>query len=344
MKAVGLQRHLPVSDPECLVELELPAPVATGRDLLVRVRAVSVNPVDVKLRRGAIPIGAPPLVLGWDAAGVVEATGPDATLFRRGDEVFYAGALTRPGCDAELHLVDERIAGTKPKSLSFEDAAALPLTALTACEALFERMGITPRQTDANRAATLLVIGGAGGVGSIATQIAKRVAGLRVVATASRPETIAWCEKMGADATLDHHRPLVGELRRIGAPDPDYILCTQATEQHLAGMVEAIAPQGAICTIVETKGDIPFPTGILQRKSVRFSWELMFTKSMFGTKDLQAQHDVLDTVSRLVDEGTIRTTVTERAGTLSAATLRAAHAKVESGRMIGKVVLGGIGA
>jgi len=342
MRAIGLQRHLPVSDPECLVEFELPAPVATGRDLLVRVRAVSVNPVDVKMRGGRIPIAAPPLVLGWDAAGVVEATGPDATLFRPGDEVFYAGVITRPGCDAELHLVDERIVGRKPKSLSFEDAAALPLTTLTAWEALFERMGAPQRASDASRPDTLLVIGGAGGVGSIAIQIAKRVAGLRVVATASRPESIAWCRELGADATIDHTKPLRDELARIGEPDPAYILCTNSTEQHLAGMADVIAPQGAICTIVETQGDVPFPTGVLQRKSVRFSWELMFTKAMFGTKDLASQHEILDTAARLVDEGVLRSTVTERAGPLSAASLRAAHAKLESGRMIGKLVLGGI--
>lgn len=342
MRAVGLQRHLPVSDPECLLDLELPDPAATGRDLLVRVRAVSVNPVDVKMRSGRIPIGAPPLVLGWDAAGVVEAVGPDATLFRPGDEVWYAGVITRPGCDAELHLVDERIVGRKPRSLSFEDAAALPLTTLTAFEALFERMGIAPTPTDANRAATLLVIGGAGGVGSIAIQIAKRVAGLRVVATASRPESAAWCKKLGADATIDHTKPLRAELGRIGEADPAYVLCTNATEQHLPGMADVVAPQGAICTIVETQGDVPFPTGVLQRKSVRFSWELMFTKPMFGTPDVQSQHDILDAAARLVDEGVLHTTVTERAGPLSAATLRAAHAKLESGRMIGKLVLGGI--
>jgi len=342
MKAVGLQRHLPVSDPECLVELELPAPVARSRDLLVRVHAVSVNPVDVKMRGGAIPIATPPLVLGWDAAGVVEAVGPDATTFRPGDEVFYAGVLTRPGCNAELHLVDERIVGHKPRSLSFEDAAALPLTTLTAWEALFERMGVPRRAADPGRPERLLVIGGAGGVGSIGIQIAKRVAGLRVIATASRPDTVAWCRELGADVTIDHTKPLRGELEHAGEADPDYILCTNSTEQHLAAMADLIAPQGAICTIVETKGDVPFPTGVLQRKSVRFSWELMFTKAMFETRDMASQHEILDTAARLVDEGVLRSTVRERGGPLSPATLRAAHAKLESGRMIGKLVLGGI--
>jgi zinc-binding alcohol dehydrogenase family protein len=342
VRAVGLDRHLPVDDPACLLDLELPDPVVTGRDLLVRVRAVAVNPVDVKMRGGRIPIGTPPLVLGWDAAGVVEATGPQATLFRRGDEVWYAGVITRPGCDAELHLVDERIVGRKPRSLSFEEAAALPLTTLTAWEALFERMGLEPRASDANRARTLLVLGGAGGVGSIALQIAKRVAGLRVVASASRPESIAWCRELGADATIDHARPLRDELARIGSPDPDLILCLQATEQHLPGMADVIAPQGRICTIVETRGDVPFPTGVFQRKSVRFSWELMFTKPMFGTPDVQTQHVILDRAARLVEEGVLRTTLREREGPLSAASLRRAHARLESGHMIGKLVLGGI--
>ncbi len=341
MKAVGLYRYLPTSDPECFVDVEVPKPVPSGRDLLVAVKAVSVNPVDTKVRAPKDKVEQEPRILGWDAAGVVEAVGDQASLFKVGDEVYYAGVITRPGCNSEYHLVDERIVGPKPRKLSYEEAAALPLTAITGWESLFDRLGIEPEET-ANRGRTALIIGGAGGVGSITTQIAKRVAGLRVVATASREESAEWCRSMGADEIVNHNNPLRDELKSIGIDEVDYVLCFNSTEKHIQNMADVIKPQGRICAIVGTKGNQPIDMNVFQSKSVAFCWELMFTRPMFDTPDVQAQHDLLAVVARMVDEGTLRTTMTEHHGPLNAANLRAAHARIETGHMIGKAVLSGI--
>lgn len=334
MKAVALTRYLPIDNPESLLDVELPAPVATGRDLLVAVKAISVNPADYKARSPKPQVEAAPRVLGWDAAGVVAAVGPEVGLFAVGDEVYYAGSIERPGCNSELHLVDERIVGKKPKTLGFAEAAALPLTTLTAWEALFDRLGVSKIGGDAGK--SVLVIGGAGGVGSIAIQIAKRLAGLTVIATASRPESSAWVRDLGADTVIDHRRPLADELR---GREVDYILCLTEASPYFPAFADIIKPQGKICMIVRT--DAPLPLGALMRKSVTVAWELMFTRSAFGTPDMIEQHRHLNAAAELVDRGVLRTTLHERYGTIDAANLRRAHAALESGRTMGKIVLEG---
>lgn len=342
MKAVGLYRYLPIEDPESLLDLEIPKPEAQGRDLLVRVKAVSVNPVDTKVRSPKDKAETEPKILGWDAAGVVEAAGDQTSLFSAGDEVYYAGSLPRQGCNAEYHLVDERIVGRKPRTLSFKEVAAMPLTALTAWEALFDRMGVAADGSAGRKRQSLLVIAGAGGVGSIAIQLGKKVAGLQVVATASRPETEAWCRELGADGVIDHNKPLAEELSRIGAGEVDYILCAANTEKYLGSFVDAVKPQGRVCFIVGVKGNQPVAINAFQTKSVALCWELMFTRAMFETADMQAQHDILNETARLLDEGILRHTMKEDFGPLNAENLKRAHARVESGSMIGKLVLGGI--
>lgn len=354
MRAVGLYRYLPVDNPESLLDVDVPIPEAAGRDLLVRVRAVSVNPVDTKVRSPKDKVEAAPRILGWDAAGTVEAVGDQVTLFKPGDDVYYAGSITRPGCNSEYHLVDERITGRKPASLSFEDAAAMPLTTITAWEALFDRMGVVRLKPDAtqdhaNRGqvgsafrrtdASILIIGGAGGVGSIAIQLAKKLAGLRVIATASRKESSEWCRSLGADDIINHHHSFLEEFKTAGLPEVDYILCLNSTETHIHNMADVIKPQGRLCTIVATKGDVPVNINPFQRKSVAFCWELMFTRSIFQTPDMQAQHDLLNEASGLFESGTLRTTRTTGFGEMNAEHLRKAHAELERGDMIGKLTL-----
>jgi alcohol dehydrogenase len=343
MKAVGLYKYLPIDHPESLLDVEVPQPQPHGRELLVRVRAVSVNPVDAKVRAPKDKTETKPKILGWDAAGTVEAVGEEVSLFKVGDEVYYSGNLNRPGCDAEYHLVDERIVGHKPRSLSFEEAAAMPLTTITVWEALFDRMGVRPHQLAEQAEQSLLIIGGAGGVGSIGIQIAKQVAGLCVIATASREESEAWCRELGADEVIDHREPLSRELNRIGAGEVDYVLCAANTELHIQNMADVIKPQGKVCLIVGTKGGQPVPINPFQSKSVAICWELMFTRPMFQTPDMQAQHDLLEETARLLDEGTLRHTMRENLGPLNAANLRRAHAAIEAGHTMGKLVLSGIG-
>ncbi|MCI0672932.1 MAG: zinc-binding alcohol dehydrogenase family protein, partial [Myxococcaceae bacterium] len=324
MKAVALKRYLPVTDPDCLLDVTLPDPRPSAHDLLVRVHAVSINPVDTKVRARGGTAEAEPRVLGWDAAGVVETVGEAVTRFNPGDAVYYAGSLTRPGCDSELHLVDERIVGPKPASLDFAQAAALPLTALTAYEALFERLGIDPGGADVGW--TLLLINGAGGVGSIAIQLA-RLAGVRVIATASRPETQKWCKELGAEHVINHRQDLREQLKALGVSEVDCVFNTYSTEAYWDVMVDAVAPQGRIVSIVETHG--PVDLGKLMRKSATFAWEFMFTRPMFQTSDMLEQHHILRRVAGWVDNKHLRTTLTERLSPISAATLRQAHAKVE---------------
>ncbi len=336
MRAIGYQTSLPISDPASLQDIELPRPVPTGHDLLVRVEAVSVNPVDTKVRKRAQPEPGQWKVLGWDAVGTVEATGAAASLFRPGDPVFYAGALGRPGTDAEYHLVDERIVGRKPASLSVAEAAALPLTAITAWEALFDRLDV--RKPVPGAASAILIIGGAGGVGSIATQLARQLTDLAVITTASRPETAAWSRELGAHHVVDHARPLAGEIEQLGLVQPAFVFSTTNTDAHLAEIVKLIAPQGRFALI-----DDPAALDVLpfKQKSVSIHWELMFTRSMFGTADLAEQGRLLNEVARLVDAGTLKTTLAESFGTISAANLRRAHELIESGRAKGKIVLEG---
>jgi zinc-binding alcohol dehydrogenase family protein len=335
MRAVGYQKPQPISHPESLVDIHLPDPVAGGRDLLVQVHAVSVNPVDAKVRAGSAPAeGQDYKVLGWDASGIVQAVGPEVTLFQPGDRVWYAGSIARPGTNSELHLVDERIVGHAPGTLDFAQAAALPLTAITAWELLFDRLAIAPGKQPGGK--TLLIIGASGGVGSILTQLAVRLTGLTVIATASRPETQAWVKELGAHHVIDHGQPIATELRRIGFHAVDYIVSLTQTDQHYGQIVEAIAPQGKFALIDDPASLDAMP---LKRKSVSLHWELMFTRSLFGTPDMVGQHRLLNEVAALVDAGLVRTTLAERFGTINAANLRRAHALVESGKARGKVVL-----
>ncbi len=332
MRAVGYRQPHPIDHPEALLDLELPRPAPSGRDLLVKVEAVSVNPVDVKVRARVAPEPGVAKILGWDAAGVVAETGPDCTLFQAGDKVWYAGSILRPGTNAEYHLVDERIVGAMP-DLPFAAAAALPLTAITAWELLFDRLAIAMGKPRAGGA--LLVIGGAGGVGSILIQLARRLTGLTIVATASRPETQAWCRALGAHHVIDHSRPMHDQLRAVGLPAIEYIAGLTATERHLPAIAEIIAPQGRFGLIDDPRS---LDATLFKRKSASVHWEAMFTRPSFATPDMIGQHDLLCEVARLVDDGLVRTTVTEELGPIDAATLRRAHALVETGRMRGKLV------
>ena len=338
MRAVGYQHSLLITDPASLQDIELPRPAAAGRDLLVEVKAISVNPVDTKVRMRAAPEAGGWQVLGWDVSGVVVEAGPEASRFRPGDAVFYAGALTRPGANAEFHLVDERIVGRKPASLSHAAAAALPLTAITAWEALFDRLEV--RRAVPGAAGALLIIGGAGGVGSIAIQLARRLTDLTVIATASRPETRQWALDLGAHHVVDHRNKLSEEVAALGLGAPGFVFSTTNTGDHFAEIAALIAPQGRFALI-----DDPAALDILplKRKSVSAHWEFMFTRSMFDTADIDAQGALLDEVSRLVDAGTLRSTLAEEFGPISAANLRRAHAMLESGKARGKIVLEGFG-
>lgn len=336
MKAIALHKHLPIKDPESLVDIDLPKPQPTGRDVLVAVRAISVNPVDTKVRSANNPAPAEPRVLGWDAAGIVEAVGPEVSFFKPGDKVFYAGDLTRPGSNSEFQLVDERIVGPMPTSLSFEQAAALPLTAITAWEALFDRLKVfTP--VSALPRKSILIIGGAGGVGSIAVQLAAKIAGLDVIATASRPETEQWVRELGAKQVINHKEDLVKQTRALGYRYVDYVLILNNTDQHFNAAAELVVPQGMICTIVENKGDLD--VSLLKSKSSGLVWEFMFTRAMFQTSDMEQQRVLLTEISRMIDQGILRTTVQKVLSPINATTLREAHALIESGATIGKIVL-----
>ncbi|MEJ7806863.1 MAG: zinc-binding alcohol dehydrogenase family protein [Telluria sp.] len=288
MKAIGVINGM-------LHDIDLPMPEAGARDLVVRVEAISVNPVDYKMR-GAAPEGDAPHVLGWDVAGVVTAVGSEVSLFKVGDAVFYAGSIARQGANSAFHVVDERIVGRKPATLDFAQAAALPLTSITAWEALFERLGVSASGADQGK--SILIIGGAGGVGSMAIQLAKKLAQLTVVATASRPESAAWCKALGADHVVDHHGDLVAQLAALGTPAVDFILCLNDTDQHFAAMAAAIAPQGKICSIVQNVG--PLAVQELFAKSATLVYELMFTRAMFGTADMIEQHKLLDAVGKRI--------------------------------------------
>ncbi|MBB1603125.1 zinc-binding alcohol dehydrogenase family protein [Variovorax sp. UMC13] len=335
MKAIGYYQSLPIDDPAALQDIELPAPVAGPRDLLVRVNAISVNPVDTKVRKNMAPEAGQARVLGWDAAGTVEAVGSDVTGFRAGDRVYYAGTITRPGANSELHVVDERIAAKSPQSLDDAQAAALPLTAITAWELLFDRLGV-PQGGGAGK--TLLVVGGAGGVGSILIQLARQLTQLRVIATASRAETRAWCLGLGAHAVIDHTKPLAAELQAGGFGEVDMVAALTQTAQHYAQIIESLKPQGKIGVI----DDMPVLDAMpLKTKSLSLHWEMMFARARFQTPDMAEQGQILAELATLVDAGRIRTTANASFGPINAANLRRAHALIESGTAQGKVVLQG---
>ena len=340
MKAIAYHTSLPIEHADSLLDIDLPRPVAGGRDLLVAVKAVSVNPVDAKIRKNRAPAAGAPQVLGWDASGVVEAVGPDVSLFKPGDRVWYAGSIARPGSNSEFQLVDERIVGHMPASLDFGAAAALPLTAITAWELLFERLQLSREKTQTNpqQGRSLLVIGAAGGVGSILVQLARQLTGLTVIGTASRPRTAAWVKDLGAHHVLDHSLPLAAEIKRLGLPPVDYVASLNQTDSHFDQIVELIAPQGKLALI-----DDPANLDVrkLKSKSVSLHWELMFTRSLFETADMHKQHELLDEVAQLVDAGVLRSTVAERFGKIDAANLKRAHAIIESNTARGKIVLEG---
>jgi len=336
MKAVGYRQSLPISEALSLIDVELPDPCLADRDLLVQVKAVSVNPVDTKVRLSHAPAAGDTKVLGWDASGIVLQTGPEATLFKAGDEVWYAGSIARPGTNSELHLVDERIVGRKPTSLGHAQAAAMPLTAITAWELLFERLSVAPGKQ--HRDDSLLIIGAAGGVGSILTQLARRLTGLTVIGTASRPETAEWVRSLGAHHVIDHSKPLSQGLRKAGFPTVTHVASLTQTDKHYVEIVDVLSPQGKLGLIDDP--DL-LDIGLLKRKSLSLHWELMFTRSLFKTSDMIAQHRLLSEMADLIDAGVIRTTFGEHFGNITAENLKRAHARIESGTVRGKIILEG---
>lgn len=333
MKAIGYEMAGPIGAQDALKVIDTPKPQVGPCDLLVEVKGVSVNPVDVKLRENVQPDGGP-RILGFDAAGVVVETGKEVTAYKVGDEVFYAGDVTRAGSNAAFQAVDERIVGRKPRKLEFVDAAGMPLTTITAWEILFDSFRLREGE---GKCDALLVIGGAGGVGSILIQLAKRLTGLSVIATASRPETQDWVRKMGADHVIDHRGDMVAQLADLGLT-PKYVAALTATEQHWPAILNLIAPRGQIALIDDPQN---MTINAAKPKALSINWEFMFTRPMFATKDITAQRDLLNRVSEMLDAGTLKSTVTEHAGQMSIDTLRAAHARQESGRVIGKQVLSG---
>lgn len=333
MKAVGLTHYLPIENPESFQDVELPKPAPEGRDILVAVKAIAVNPVDTKVRSPKEGVEDPPRILGYDASGVVEAVGSDVSLFKVGDEVFYAGDITRSGTNAEFQLVDERIVGRKPASLSFAESAALPLTSITAYEAFFDRLGIDP--DGASKGESVLIIGAGGGVGSIGIQLAKQ-AGLVVIATASRPESRQWVTDLGADHVVDYRESIVEQVRAAGFQFVDHIAVFNDM-RHWDACVELIKPQGGIVSIDNT--DVDMPMAGMKTKSASLHWEFMFARSMFTTDDMIEQHKLLNHVSAAIDSGALRTTLSKTLNPINAENLRKAHALIERGDAIGKVVL-----
>lgn len=337
MKAVGFYRNLPIDDVESLVDLEMLKPAPARRELLVEVKAISVNPVDYKVRARPDPNAQVPRILGWDAAGIVREVGPSVQLFKPGDEVYYAGSIAKPGANSEYHVVDERIVGHKPRKLGFAAAAALPLTTLTAWEGLFDQLGIS--RSGADRGKTLLLIGAAGGVGSIAIQLAKKLAGLRVIGTASRPESSRWVQELGADAVIDHTGDLAAQMRAAGTTEADYVFCLTDATPYFPRFAPIMRSQGKLCLIVSMSGAVELTS--LMQKSISIHWEFMFTRSLFQTADMQRQHEILEEAATLIEDGTLRTTLGDSIGAINAANLRRAHQMLERGHTIGKLVLEG---
>ncbi|WP_406843273.1 zinc-binding alcohol dehydrogenase family protein [Flavobacterium soyae] len=335
MKAIGFKSSLPIEEKDSFIEFETVKPIPGAHDLLVKIDAVSVNPVDFKIRQSGAKdtVLETPKIIGWDAVGIVQAVGEKVTLFEVGDPVYYAGDLTKQGSNAEFQIVDERIAGNKPTSLTNAEAAVIPLTGLTAWEILFDRIRINPEK---DKGKSILIIGGAGGVGSIAIQLSKKIAGLTVIATASRPETIDWCKKQGADFVVDH-KDLISSVREAGFQHVDFILDFVDTNAYWDIMAELIKPQGHIASI--TGSAEPVVLNKLKGKSVSFSWELMYTRSMFQTEDMIEQHHILNKIADLLDDGVLKTTLKETYKGLSVENLKKAHQLLESGKTIGKIAI-----
>ncbi|WP_343697819.1 zinc-binding alcohol dehydrogenase family protein [Flavobacterium sp.] len=335
MKAIGFKTSLPIENTDSFIEFETVKPIPGAHDLLVKIDAISVNPVDFKIRQSGAKdtVLETPKIIGWDAVGIVQAVGEKVTLFEVGDPVYYAGDLTKQGSNAECQVIDERIVGNKPTSLTNAEAAVIPLTGLTAWEILFDRIRISPEK---DKGKSILIIGGAGGVGSIAIQLSKKIAGLTVIATASRPETVEWCKKQGADFVVDH-KDLINSVREAGFQHVDFILDFVDTNAYWDIMAELIKPQGHIASI--TGSAEPVVLNKLKSKSVSFSWELMYTRSMFQTDDMIEQHHILNKIADLLDEGILKTTLKETYKGLSAENLKKAHERLESGKTIGKIAI-----
>jgi len=334
MKAIGYQENLPIKNEKSLQDIELEIPKASGKDILVEVKAIAANPVDYKIRQRRAPEEGQWAVIGWDATGIVKEVGEEVSLFKVGDEVWYAGDLNRPGSNAQFQLVDERIVGYKPKNLSFSDAAALPLTTLTAWELLFDRMEV--EKDNPNK--SILVIGAAGGVGSILVQLVKKLTKLKIIGTASRKTTISWIKDLGVDYVINHRNKLSEEFEKQNLPEADYVISLTATDQHKEEIVKVIKPQGKFGLI-----DDPTSLNVMQfkAKAVSTHIELMFTRSLFQTPDMIEQHHILNKTAQLIDEGVFKTTVGEHFGKINASNLRKAHALLESGKAKGKIVLEG---
>ena len=350
MKAIGYLHPGTIEQEDALVDIDIPAPQAKGRDLLVKVQAVSVNPVDTKIRTSSTPEAGQYKILGWDAVGEVVAIGDQVELFKVGDQVWYAGDITRSGSNAEYQLVDERIVGKKPETLSNVEAAAMPLTTITAWELLFDRLDFLPVipgnsvhshlvSEPAAPQASILIMGAAGGVGSILTQLAAKLTDAIVIGTASRQQSQDWVKELGADYVINHHQPLMEQLKAIGIDAVTHVISLTHTDQHFDQLVEVLAPQGKLAMIDDPKTNIDINR--LKLKSLSLHWELMFTRSMFETWDMQKQHELLTVVSGLVDKGLIKTTLGENYGTINASNLKRAHAHIESNQAVGKVVLEG---
>lgn len=340
MKAIGYQKSLEITHQNSLIDIELPTPKASGRDLLVKIDAISVNPVDTKIRKLVQPEEGDYKVLGWDAVGEVIEVGDQVEFYRAGDKVFYAGDLTRPGTNSEYHLVDERIAGQKPRSISNAEAAALPLTAITAWEMLFDRLGLV-RVSEAGEKGDerILIIGAAGGVGSIMVQLAAQLTSATVIGTASREESQQWVKDLGADYVIDHRKPLSAELKRIGIDNVTHVASLNATDQHYDEIVESLAPQGKFGLIDDPQ--LPLDIKKMKQKSISLHWEFMYTRSMFKTEDIEKQRELLNSVADLIDSGRLKTTLGEHYGVINADNLKRAHESLESGKSIGKIVLEG---
>ena len=338
MKAVALKQYLPIENPDSFLDVDLPKQQPTGHDILIAVKAVAVNPVDTKIRKSPGKqdvVEDPPRVIGWDASGIVEAVGDKASLFKPGDEVWYAGDITRPGCNSEFQIIDERIVGHKPKSLSHAEAAALPLTTITAYEAFFDRLGID--RDGAGKGQSILIIGGGGGVGSIGIQLAKH-AGLTVIATASRPETIAWVKELGADHVVNHRQDMIAQVHGLGFTHIDHIAVFNDM-RHWPAAVELIRPQGGIVSIDNT--DQPMPMDGMKMKAASLHWEFMFARAMHHTPDMIEQHKLLTWTAAEIDAGRIRTTVSQVLSPINAENMREAHRLIETGKAKGKIVIEG---
>ena len=340
MKAIGYTQSLPVNDSACLIDIELPTPTASGHDLLIQIKSIAVNPVDCKIRNNVTPEVNHYKVLGWDAVGEVVSTGELVSSFKSGDMVFYAGDLNRQGCNAEYQLVDERIVGKKPKSLTDSEAAALPLTAITAWELLFERLAIKQQAPDSKSCSddVILIVGAAGGVGSILVQLAKALTGATVIGTASRKNSAQWVKNLGADHVIDHSKPMLAQINQLEINPVTHVASLTHTDSYLDSYVELLAPMGKIALIDDPKSvDI----SKLKQKSLSLHWEFMFTRSMFKTKDINEQQNILNKVSELIEQGVIRSTMGKNLGSINAENLRKAHEEIESNKSIGKIILQG---